>query len=314
MKRLIVFFMVVFCFFLVSCNRNDIDESGLNEMISHSYEKKVALKGKYGEQYDKKTLKMVNIDGILYYDSGRASEKVHCGVLDGTLENIVKENEIPLKNGEANFISNGYQLTSNGTVEVNTDGKWLIFEKYDNSENIIDSFKYCYYIRGRLNNAAKDSELIVFSENDDITFNNVFDSLLSSQYPKEYNKGGFHYVPVTPDKWGISLQCKRITPSGMTLLIEQSGGTQSGKLETGYAYIIEIFVEGSWKSVKSEPVVWALPALDVNMNDVKEMKLNWENIYGKLSPGFYRIKKEIIDFRYAGDYDKKTYEAYFFIE
>ena len=300
MKRLMVLILISFCLFISACDNNEVV--------------KTDAKGGFGEQYDKKPLRMVNINGTLYYDSGRVSEQVRCGVMDGALKSGAKANEIPLNHGEANFISNGYQNKSNGTIEANADGKWVIFEKCDNSEKIIRDTKYCYYIRGCLNNAAADSEIIVFSEKDNVTFDDVYGPLLSSKYPSDYNKGKLHYIFLTPDKWGINLQCKNVSPSGMTLLIEQSGGSPSGKLETGYEYSIQRFNNVEWTDVKGEPMAWVLLALDIKMNDVKEMKINWENVYGNLEPGFYRIKKEIMDFRYAGDYDKKIYEAYFEIE
>ena len=44
------------------------------------------------------------------------------------------------------------------------------------------------------------------------------------------------------------------------------------------------------------------------------MKIDWQYIYGTLPSGFYRLTKEITDFRAAGDFDTETYELYFTIE
>ena len=63
-----------------------------------------------------------------------------------------------------------------------------------------------------------------------------------------------------------------------------------------------------------QPLNWTLVGYSIKMNDITEMKIDWSNSYGELSPGFYRLKKDIIDFRIAGDYDTETYEVYFTIE
>ena len=270
------------------------------------------LKGQFGEQIEKRPVRMINIDGELYYDSGRVSEKVRCGVLDGALKKAANENEIPYNSGEANFEADGYQRVFD-RIEVYSDNKWLIFEKYDNQGISLDGMKYCFYLRGHLNNAAVDSEIIVLSENENVTFNNIYDPLLSSQFIYE-NNGKTHYNFITPDKWGINLYDKNVSETGMTLVIEQSGGKVDGELQTGAEYTLEQKVDGVWTPLKSKIDAWTLIAYQIKMNDKKEFKLNWEQVYGNLSLGSYRLKKEIMDFDRAGDYDKKTYEVYFTIK
>jgi len=53
---------------------------------------------------------------------------------------------------------------------------------------------------------------------------------------------------------------------------------------------------------------WIIP-----MNDSVEWNVDWEWLYGQLSPGTYRIVKEIMNFRGTGDYDKAEYYAEFTI-
>ena len=157
----------------------------------------------------------------------------------------VKENEIPLKSGEANFEVDGYQNATSITKEVNIDGEWVIFKKYDLYNHTLDGLKYCYYIKGHLNNAAIDNKIIVLSENEDITVNDEWESV---------------------------------------------------------------------ETITGEPLVWNMLAYGVKKNDVSEININFEHGYGELKPGFYRLKKEFMDFRAAGDYDTETYEVYFTIE
>ena len=119
------------------------------------------------------------------------------------------------------------------------------------------------------------------------------------------------------DKWGVYLYADDVNPTGMTLKIEQSGGSPSGSLEYGAAYTLETLVNNEWQEVKTktgEPLVWNALGYMVKMNDITEININWEYGYGKLNPGEYRLCKEIMDFRATGDFDKNLYYAYFTIE
>ena len=237
--------------------------------------------------------------------------------MDGGLKKTVAENEIPKKSGEANFEIEGYQNATSITKEVNIDGKWLIFKKYDLYDHTLDGLKYCHYIKGHLNNAAVDSEIIVLSEKEEITFNDVYEPLLSSQLNAGEENGKILYNRILTDKWGITLYADDVTPKGMTLKIVQFGGNPSGTLEYGAAYTLETTVDDEWQPVETttgEPLVWNMLAYSVKMNDISEININWEYGYGELNPGFYRLKKEFDDFRAPGDYDTETYEVYFTIE
>ncbi len=165
-----------------------------------SFDEVIRVKTQLGEQYEKQPVKMFNVDGELYYDSGLVSDITpRCGTLDGELEKTVGEGEIPLKSGEANFEAEGYQNATEITKEVNINGEWVIFKKYNTYGKSLAGLKYCHYIKGRLNNAAADSEIIVLSEYEDVTFNDVYAPLLSSTYPAD-TKGYILHNRVDTDK------------------------------------------------------------------------------------------------------------------
>lgn len=315
MKRIISLVIIMSCLLLSACTHNDptIGVIGGADGPTSLY-----IKGDFGEQYEKKPIRMFNAGGELYYDSGLVSEMTpRCGTLDGELKKTVKENEIPLKSGEANFEIEGYQTATTTTKEVNIDGEWVIFKKFDMSGRTIDGLKYCYYIKGHLNNAAVDSEIIVLSENADITFNDVYEPLFSSQSPADANKGGTIHNQLNTDKWGLTLFTDKVSPIGLNLKIEQFGGSPTGDLETGYAYSLEANINDEWQPVKTKDghtPIWALIGLQIKKNDITEMNIDWSQIYGTLPSGFYKLKKEIVDFRAAGDYDEEVYEVHFTIE
>ncbi len=320
MKRSIIITLIMSCLLITACNNASIGVIGgadgpTSIIVGENVHK---VKGQLGEQLEKKPIRMFNVDGELYYDSGLVSDMTpRCGTMDGDLKKAVKENEIPLKSGEANFDVDGYQSATSITKEVNIDGEWVIFKKYDLYSYTLDGLKYCYYIKGHLNNAAVDSEIIVLSEDEDITFNDVYEPLLSSQYPSGSGIGKNIHNSILNDKWGIYFHADDVTPKGMTLKIEQFGGNPSGELQTGEWFSLEVIKGNEWKPVETNPLIdyaWNDVAYGIKYNDITELEIDWKWLYGELDSGFYRLKKEIMDFRAAGDYDKEIYEVYFDIE
>lgn len=122
----------------------------------------------------------------LYYDTGEISEITpRCGTLDGYFSKVFDEGEVPTENYSSNFEAGGYQNATDNTKEVNIDGNWAIFAKFNNTPSELEKYKYCFYIKGRLNNAQNDTEIVVLCDSEDITLNDVFAPLLSSQYNEE---------------------------------------------------------------------------------------------------------------------------------
>ena len=62
-------------------------------------------------------------------------------------------------------------------------------------------------------------------------------------------------------------------------------------------YEIQIKKNGEWHKINVE-LTFTLPAFSLKSKESKEIELNWENGYGKLSSGTYRIIKSI-------DYEKE---------
>lgn len=313
MKKILIFFIFAFSMLLSSCSNTSIGKVGGTDRPQ-----KVYIKGQFGEQYEKKPVRMINIDGDLYYDSGYNSEVTpRCGTMDGGLKKTAGENEVPHKSGEANFDAKGYQIATGITKEVPIDGEWRIFKKYDTYGRNVENLKYCYYIKGRLKNASADSEMVVLSDNPDITFNDVMASMLSSV--KLPNKGILfsHNFILSSDKWGITLYGDDITNKGMTIKFEQFMGDYKGELQTGDWFKLEKNVDGEWISVETNPLIdyaWRMIAYKIKKNDITEFKVEWKWLYGELKPGYYRLSKEVMDFVKAGEFEKKLYYIDFNIE
>ena len=64
----------------------------------------------------------------------------------------------------------------------------------------------------------------------------------------------------------------------------------------GNPYEIEIKKDGEWHKINVE-LNFTMPAFQLSARENKEIEINWENGYGKLEKGTYRIIKEI-DYEY----------------
>ena len=64
----------------------------------------------------------------------------------------------------------------------------------------------------------------------------------------------------------------------------------------GNPYEIEIKKDGEWHKINVE-LNFTMPAFQLSARENKEIEINWENGYGKLAKGTYRIIKGI-DYEY----------------
>ncbi|MBE6892583.1 MAG: hypothetical protein E7482_01055 [Ruminococcaceae bacterium] len=116
----------------------------------------------------------------------------------------------------------------------------------------------------------------------------------------------------SPDEWGLTLSVKSVTPTGATLVFKQSEGNPTGELMTGSYYRLED-KNGELPYIVEGDVAWTSEAYMIKKDGEIQMQANWEWLYGTLEPGTYRIYKEVMDFRGAGDFDEKEYFAEFTI-
>lgn len=117
------------------------------------------------------------------------------------------------------------------------------------------------------------------------------------------------------DKIGLYFTLEKISPTGATLAFHQyDEDAPTGELNYGDAFVIEIQKNNIWEEI---PVAagnnYAFHDIAYNIpdRDTATQELDWTWLYGTLEPGSYRIKKEIMDFRKSGDYDKYTLYAQF---
>ena len=67
------------------------------------------------------------------------------------------------------------------------------------------------------------------------------------------------------DIWGLTLSAENVTPTGLTLLCKQSGGSPSGELQTGSYFVIEQKTENGWEEppLLTEEAAWTGEAYSI---------------------------------------------------
>lgn len=117
------------------------------------------------------------------------------------------------------------------------------------------------------------------------------------------------------DPWGLVLAAQNVTPTGLTLVCTQSGKHPDGEFQTGSFFVLEQLVENQWTAVPAmDPeIVWTSEAWSIPLEATQYWQVHWEQIYGELSAGTYRIGKDITGSQTLEDSDTSRYYAEFTI-
>lgn len=150
-------------------------------------------------------------------------------------------------------------------------------------------------------------------------FEQAFEILNTLTFDASIKEGGAYIdsAESEADKIGLYFTLKKISPTGATLVFHQyDEDAPTGELNYGDAFVMEVQKNNTWEEV---PVVvdnnYAFHDVAYNIpnRDTATQELDWSWLYGTLAPGNYRIKKEIMDYRKSGDYDKYTLYAQFIL-
>ena len=91
----------------------------------------------------------------------------------------------------------------------------------------------------------------------------------------------------------MSIKDGTLTNTGATLVLTNNSDKN---FHYGNPYKMEIKKDGEWHKINVQ-LDFTLPAFPLPSKESKEVELNWENEYGKLAEGTYRIIKDI-DYEY----------------
>jgi len=118
----------------------------------------------------------------------------------------------------------------------------------------------------------------------------------------EFNIGKESNKEIVEKKVSLSVKENTLTKIGAILILKNDSDVD---IQYGEPYEIEIKKDGKWHKIDVE-LNFNLPAYTLKSKMSKEITLNWENGYGKLATGDYRIIKSI-------DLEKedKTFETFY---
>lgn len=103
----------------------------------------------------------------------------------------------------------------------------------------------------------------------------------------------------------MQLKENSLSSTGLTMIIKNQSNKE---LEYGNPYTIEKYQNGYWKTVDLiNDIYFNMPSYQLSINESKEININWEYGYGKLSTGKYRIVK---DFSYEKDEKYVSFNKY----
>lgn len=121
---------------------------------------------------------------------------------------------------------------------------------------------------------------------------------------KEKNKfdiGNKSDIKISQNDVIMTIKEGTLTNKSATLVLTNNGDKN---FQYGDPYEIEIKKDGEWHKINIE-LYFDMPAFQLSAKESKEIELNWENGYGKLANGTYRIIKEI-DY----EYEEEKYETF----
>jgi hypothetical protein len=96
-------------------------------------------------------------------------------------------------------------------------------------------------------------------------------------------------IEIAKNEVTLSIKEETLTKTSATLILKNNSNVD---VQYGNPYEIEIKQDGSWHKINVQ-LNFTLPSYELKSGESKEIELNWQNGYGELSNGEYRIIKDI---------------------
>ena len=117
----------------------------------------------------------------------------------------------------------------------------------------------------------------------------------------ELDIGNKSDIKVSQNNVIMTIKAGTLTNKSATLVLTNYSDKN---FQYGNPYEIEIKKDGEWHKINVK-LNFDMPAFPLSSKESKEIELDWENGYGKLAEGTYRIIKEI-DY----EYEEEKYETF----
>ena len=109
----------------------------------------------------------------------------------------------------------------------------------------------------------------------------------------EFDIGNKSDIKISQNDVIMTIKEGTLTNKSATLILTNNSDKN---FQYGTPYEIEIKKDGEWHKINVE-LTSTVPAFQLSARENKEIEINWENGYGKLAKGTYRIIKGI-DYEY----------------
>ena len=109
----------------------------------------------------------------------------------------------------------------------------------------------------------------------------------------EFDIGNKSDIKISQNDVIMTIKEGTLTNKSATLILTNNSDKN---FQYGTPYEIEIKKDGEWHKINVE-LNFTMPAFQLSARENNEIEINWENGYGKLEKGAYRIIKEI-DYEY----------------
>ena len=117
----------------------------------------------------------------------------------------------------------------------------------------------------------------------------------------ELNIGNKSDIKISQNDVTMTIKEGTLTNRSATLVLTNNSDKN---FQYGDPYEIEIKKDGEWHKINIE-LYFDMPAFQLSAKESKEIELDWENGYGKLAKGTYRIIKGI-----NYEYEEGKYETF----
>ena len=117
----------------------------------------------------------------------------------------------------------------------------------------------------------------------------------------EFDIGNKSDIKISQNDVIMTIKEGTLTNKSATLVLTNNSDKN---FQYGNPYEIEIKKDGEWHKINVE-LNFDMPAFPLSSKESKEIELDWENEYGKLAKGTYRIIKGI-DY----EYEEGKYETF----
>ena len=176
----------------------------------------------------------------------------------------------------------------------NDDGSWSYMGL---------TYPYRLLLIGTLPNAAAENFYVVLSGSENVTYEEISRKVLGSTYEPGTKDDpvvvsmGIYDENCEVDTSAVLVSAAYITQYGLTVLFDQYDNQISGDMLTGEHFALDRWTGESWNPVDTVISEYGFDDIGYLLEKGRMTRkvFNWDWLYGKLDPGRYRIRVQVID-------------------